>query len=312
MTHYASKIMDVATGDVERVNRLAIYLADLDKGLDVTSTLSHVAKTHFDYSFKTGVEQLLEAVFPFSTYTLRNLSYWAEALNKHPWLMRMYTDIMKPNWDLQDYTPEELAANYQVRNQILNGQLKLGEFNNKLIALKLNPSLQDAIKVVSNPVNAIYEKLAAPMAVPLHAALDQYTDPLSLMPVAGPMIQRGKQAVKQSNPVPSILNVMSTPRKTGQKTANGKWSNPNLAGANDYRDKQYRVPRYRNNNVLDPYYTFGKQRYSTLMYPIIDVAHDIKMKYSINVYNKIKNQVKVDVQRDIRNRMRIDANRFRK
>ena len=312
MTHYASKIMDAATGDVERVNRLAIYLADLDKGLDVTSALSHVAKTHFDYSFKTGVEQLLEAVFPFSTYALRNLSYWAEALDKHPWLMRMYVDIMKPNWDLQDYTPEELAANQQVRNQILNGQLKLGEFNDKLITLKLNPSLQDAIKMASNPVNAIYEKLAAPIAVPLHAALDQYTNPLSLIPVAGPIIQRGKQMIKQGNPAPSILNVMNAPRKTGQETANGKWSNVQLAKANEYRDQQRRVPRYRNNFVFDAYHTIGTKRYRNNMYPIIDIAHDIKMQYSIDVYNKIRNQVKTDVRKDIRYRIKIDANRFRK
>ena len=186
------------------------------------------------------------------------------------------------------------------------------DFMGKVISLKLNPSLQDAIKFMNNPVNSMYEKLAAPLAVPLNTALGKYTQPTNAIPVFGPLIQRGTQMLKQGNPAPSVLSVYNTPRKTGQKTANGKWSNPNLAGANDYRDKQYRVPRYRNNNVLDPYYTFGKQRYSTLMYPIIDIAHDVKMKYSINVYNKIKNQVKVDVQRDIRNRMRIDANRFRK
>ena len=313
LTHYTSKVMDWASGDTERVNRLAIYLADTAKGADTTKALHHVAKVHFDYAYKSGVEQLLEAVFPFSTYTLRNLSYWAEALDKHPWLMRVYVDVMKPNWDFQNYTPEELAANVYVRNQILNGQFKItDDFMGKVIALKLNPSIQDAIKFVSNPVNSMYEKLAAPLAVPLNKALGEYTQPTSAIPVFGPLIQRGTQMIKQGNPAPSVLSVYNTPRKSGQKTANGKWSNANLAGVNDYRDKQYRVPRYRNNNTLDPYYTFGKQRYSTLMYPIIDVAHDVKMKYSINVYNKIKNQVKVDVQKDIRNRMRIDANRFRK
>ena len=312
MVHYTGKILDATSGKTESINRLAIYLADLDKGLDLTSALSHVSKTHFDYSFKTIGEQIAEALLPFSTYSLRNFSYWAEALDKHPWLLRLYTDIMGPHWDFSDYTPEELAANTQIQRQILNGQLKIAEFNNKVLTFKMNPSIQDALTMFTQPINAMYEKLAAPIAAPIAFATNEYYDPTNLMPIVGPMIQDLKQTVTKGNPIPSLTGVLRQPRKTGQKTANGKWSNPNLSGVNDYRDKQYRVPRYRNNNVLDPYYTFGKQRYSTLMYPIIDIAHDIKMQYSINVYNKIKSQVTVDVQKDLRNRMRIDANRFRK
>lgn len=312
MTHYMGKALDMFSGKTEEINRLAIYLADLDKGLDLTSALTHVAKTHFDYSFKTIGEQILEALIPFGTYTLRNLSYWAEALDKHPWLMRMYVDVMKPNWDFKDYTPEELAANQQLQSQILNGQFKIAEFNDKVLAFKVNPSIQDALTMFTQPLSAMSERLAAPIAAPIAAATNERYDYTNTLPILGPAIQQLKQTIQQKNPVPSVFKVMNTPRKTGQETANGKWSNVQLAKANEYRDQQRRVPRYRNNFVFDAYHTVGTKRYRNNMYPIIDVAHDIKMQYSIDVYNKIRSQVKTDVRKDIRYRIKIDANRFRK
>jgi hypothetical protein len=312
MTHYMGKALDMFSGKTEAINRLAIYLADIEQGLDLTSALTHVAKTHFDYSFKTIAEQMLEALIPFGTYSLRNLSYWAEALDKHPWLMRMYVDVMKPNWDFKDYTPEELAYNVQLQSQIINGQFKVAEFNNKILAFKVNPSIQDAITMFTQPLSTMSERLAAPIAAPIAAATNEYYDYTNTLPIIGPAIQQLKQTIQQKNPIPSVFKVMDTPRRTGQETANGKWSNAQLAKANEYRDQQQRVPRYRNNFVFDAYHTVGTKRYRSNMYPIIDIAHDIKMQYTVNVYNRIRSQVKTDVLKDLRYRIKLDANRFRK
>lgn len=312
MTHYMGNALDMFSGKTEEINRLAIYLADLDKGADLTSALAHVAKTHFDYSFKTVGEQMLEALIPFGTYTLRNLSYWAEALDKHPWLMRMYVDVMKPNWDFKDYTPEELAYNKQLQSQIINGQFKIAEFNDKILAFKVNPSIQDAITMFTQPLSAMSERLAAPIAAPIAAATNEYYDYTNILPVVGPAMQQLKQTIQQKNPVPSVFKVMNTPRRTGQETANGKWSNAQLTKANEYRDEQRRVPRYRNNFVFDAYHTVGAKRYRNNMYPIIDIAYDIKMQYTVNVYNQIRNKVKTDVRNTIRHRIKLDANRFRR
>ena len=300
-THYSGKIVDTAN-QTENVNRLAVYLAKLDEGLDTTAALAAVAKTHFDYSYKSVVEQLVEMVFPFATFSLRNLSYWAEAVDKHPWLMRNYVHFLKPTWDFKDFTPEELAANYTVQNQIINGQLPLAEFNNKLVLFKANPSIQDAMAMFNNPVNNIYEKLAAPLSVPLDLITDEYTQPTNLLPLVGPMIYDTKTALKTGSPMPSLIGV---------NKQYVKFENENLSKVNSYTDKTYRTPKYRNNIVYDSYATKGIKRYKVNFYPVIDIAHDIKSRYSVNVYNRIKNKVKTDVYQGIRYRIRLDVNRFR-
>jgi hypothetical protein len=305
-THYTGKIIDSAN-KTEELNRLAILLAELDRGADTTSAMAKLAKTHFDYSFKTNTEQLIELIFPFTTFTLRNLSYWAEALEKHPWLMRNYVHFMKPHWDFKDYTPEELATNYQVQNQIKYGQLKLAEFEDKIITFKMNPSIQDAIQMFSDPINNIYEKLAAPIAEPLKAATGQYNNPLNLVPGIGPTIQDVRQTFKTGSPLPSAIGVMDKPVKKGIV----KFKNNNLVNVNAYRWNSYHRPVYTKNTVIDSYSTKGVQRYQTRFYPVIDVARDVKNMYSTNVYNKIKNSIKTDVYRGIMYRIRLDTNKFR-
>ena len=306
-THVTGKVIDWGNG-TERVNRLATYLYELDRGLDQTSALAKLSKIHFDYSFKTKAEQLVDMVFPFTTFSLRNYSYWAEMLEKHPWLLRNYTHIMKPSWDFKDYTPQELARDKRIQAQILYGQVKLAEFNNKVITFKANPSIQDAIQMFSDPINNVYEKLAAPIAYPLSKATGDYTSPINMLPVAGPAIQSIKSMVKTGTPMPSAIGVI--PKRT-QKTTNIKFSNKNYSGIDKFKDTQYRVPNYRKNVVYDAYATKGVTKYRANMYPIIDVYHDIKSKYTVNVYNKIKNKVKTDVYKGIRYSLRLDVNRWR-
>ena len=304
-TETTGRIIEKAN-DTERYNRLATYLYNIEKGLDTTAALAQVSKIHFDYSFKNTTEQLIEMIFPFTTFSLRNFSYWVEMVEKHPWLIRNYIHLMKPHWDFKDYTPEELARDYRVQRQIINGQLKLAEFNNKIITFKVNPSVQDAIAMFSDPINNVYEKLAAPIAVPLATATGEYTQPENMLPIVGPIISSAKSMFKTGTPLPSAIGVQPTPRRTGID-----FRNKNLSGINTFRDKQYRIPNYRKNVVYDSYATRGVNRYRTHMYPVIDIAHDIKMRYTINVYNRIKNKIKTDVYQGIRYRIKLDANRFR-
>jgi hypothetical protein len=295
----------------ETTHRLAMYLYELDMGADYTSALSKIAKTHFDYSFKTKAEQLSEMVFPFTTFSLRNASYWVEAIEKHPWLLRNYVHLMAPSWDFKDYTPEELARNKAVQSQILYGQLKLGEFNNKVITFKLNSSIQDALQMFSDPINNIYDKLAAPFALARDAIQNKNVNVLNAIPIAGPIIQNAQQMINKGTPLPSLIGVQNKPKQTGKKFSNGKWSNPNLSETDKYTDKTYRTPKYRKNVIHDAYATKGITRYHLNMYPIIDIAHDIKMQYSKDVYSKIKNRVQTDVYKGIRYRLRLDANRLK-
>ena len=291
----------------ERYNRLAIYLYELDHGADYTTALSKLSKIHFDYSFKTKAEQLVDMVFPFTTFSLRNYSYWFEMVEKYPWLLRNYAHIMKPHYDFKDYTPEELARDQRAQSQILNGQLKLDVFSNNLITFKANPSIQNALSMFSDPINMVYENLAAPISVPLKLAQNEYVQPLNSLPIAGPAIQSAKTMVKTGSPMPSAIGV----QKKSSYAGNVKFKNKNLSGVNKCTDKTYRTPKYRNNYVFDSYATKGITRYRLNMYPIVDVYHDIKMRVSTNVYNRIKNRVKTDVYKGIRYQLRLDANRLR-
>lgn len=294
-----------AGNKIENYTRLADYLYHLDHGADYTSALAKLAKTHFDYSFKSEAEQYAELLFPFATFSFRNFSYWVEQIEKHPWIMRNYVHLMSPHWDFKDYTPEELATNYRVQNQILYGQLKIAEFNDKLIAFKANPSIQDAIQMFSDPINNVYERLATPLAYPIDLVTGAYTNPINLIPIAGPIIQNVQTATRTGSPAPSILSVQPTPRRTGLSE---RYS---LSGTDKYTDSTYRTPKYRNNIVYDHYAKKGISRYRLNMYPIIDIAHDVKMRHTTNVYNRIKNRVKTDVYKGVRYRMRLDVNRFR-
>ena len=307
-THLTGKITDIGNR-TENYNRLATYLYELDRGLDQTSALARLSKIHFDYSFKTKAEQLVDMVFPFTTFSLRNYSYWAEMLEKHPWLLRNYTHIMKPSWDFKDYTPEELARDKRIQAQILYGQVKLAEFEDKIITFKANPSVQDAIQMFSDPINNVYEKLAAPIAYPLSKVTGEYTSPLNMLPVIGPTVQSIKSFADNK---PGIsTSVFSVIPKRTQKTTNIKFANKNYSGINKFKDNQYRVPNYRKNVVYDAYATKGITKYRTNLYPVIDVYHDVKSKYTVDVYNKIKNKVQTDVYKGIRYSLRLDVNRWR-
>lgn len=295
----------------ENNQRLATYLYELDQGLDYSSALSKISKIHFDYSFKTKAEQLAEMVFPFTTFSLRNYSYWVEMLEKHPWIMRNYVHLMKPSWDFKDYTPEELARNRQVQAQILYGQIKLGEFNDKVITFKANPSIQDAIQMFSDPINNIYDKLATPLATARDAALGKDVNLINAIPVVGPLTQTVQKSIETGSPLHTMIGVQSAPKRTGATRANGKWSNPNLTGTDKYTDSTYRTPKYRKNVIYDSYAVKGIKRYRLNLYPVIDIAHTIKSRYSVNVYNKIKNRVQKDVYKGIRYRLKLDVNRLR-
>lgn len=287
----------------ENYNRLAVYLYELDHGASQTNALAKLSKIHFDYSFKTRSEQILELIFPFTTFMLRNYSYWVEVITKHPWIARNYVHLMKPSWDFQEYTPEEIARNRALQNQILAGHIKLGEYKNTQLAFKANPSIQNALTFMSNPVEAIYNNLAAPLESAIKVAqrsanVDTFTNAL---PIIGPMAYSAKKAVTTKNPLPSVFNT----RK------DYKFTNKNLSKINAFRDSNYKVPKYRNNIVFDSYKTIGTQRYRLNMYPVIDIAHDVKSKYTVDVYNRIKNKVQTDVYKGIRYRLKLDVNRFR-
>jgi hypothetical protein len=155
---YSNKLMH-PNAVIDQVNRFAQYLIDLENGKTTTEAFYDVAKTHFDYANKTHSQRIIELIFPFYTFKMNNLELWVDAITSKPWLWTMFADVMRPVWNFDNTTPQELHYNKSLQYQILSGNIPLG---NGLI-LKTAPSVMDAFNMVTDPLNAAYSSLMTPL-----------------------------------------------------------------------------------------------------------------------------------------------------
>jgi len=161
---------------VEQVNRLAEYIILAQRGLTNAEAFQKIAKTHFDYAVKSNFEQMMEVVFPFYTYISRNLTYWVNAVQEHPWIVSLYEDIMTPVWNFDDISYEELSRNRSLQYQVLAGNIPL---NDKGMTLKLRPSFMDVYGLFTQPIEFVTNKLAAPFRAVLDIGLQNNVNKLS-------------------------------------------------------------------------------------------------------------------------------------
>lgn len=292
-TNLTGKIVE-SLNATEAPNRLALYLYNLDHGKGYTGALYNLAKTHFDYSYKSVPEQIAELIIPFVTFKLRGLDYFAEQAVKHPWLFSNYVHIMKPHWQFARHTPEEIERSRSLRASIINGHFRVGDTG---VSLKVNPSIQNYLNLQSQPVTDVMSGFNPLIKTPIDVMTGekQPRDLIDMVPGLQVVRNNVETMARTKTPVPSFIKV----------------TNKNYKGMNTYTDKTYRTPRYRKNVIYDAYKTKGTYRYRMNMFPIIDIAHDVKSRYSVNVYNRIKNKVQTDVYQGVRYRIRLDANRFR-
>lgn len=149
----------------EEINRIAMFLQGLDTGMTKEAAYHRISKVHFDYAFRNKPSQMLETLFPFMTFTLRNAEYWLQAIEQHSWIVPLLANIMTPVWNFDEYSPQQLQESWQLQNQILNGNINLFTLPNKKDAtLKINPSFMDAFQTVVSPVEVLQNRLFTPVS----------------------------------------------------------------------------------------------------------------------------------------------------
>lgn len=150
-----SKALD-PMAQVERINRLTLFLGLADQGYTNLEIFRTITKAHFDYATKSTGTQLLEMFIPFYTFTANNLTYWVNYFTEHPSILRNYFKAYTKMWNIEDI--EDSKYNPSLEYQILNGNTKLG--NN--IVLKTNFSFMNAFNLLVNPVKTMKGSLFEP------------------------------------------------------------------------------------------------------------------------------------------------------
>lgn len=185
---------------IEQAARLSMFLQRLELGDSIDVANRAIIKAHFDYSDKTIGMLYTEILFPFMSFSYKNLNFWVDTVSKNPMLVGQmenifrsildYNSLFEPDqeaYEAYDYTFDwskdvtsfQSNAPWAYINaarlyHILNGNIlvKSGEvmhdagygeqMNDLYNVFKLSPSVLDAVKMLYNPLNTYTERLLPP------------------------------------------------------------------------------------------------------------------------------------------------------
>ena len=190
--------------NIEQIARLTCFLRAMADGNSFSEATLRVIRTHFDYSDKSLAQLYSEILFPFMSFTYKNLEYWVDAVEKNPKTIRFLENIFRnvlqydqlfeadqDVYDDYDYSfdvDKDIVGTaphipYSKLNaarliHILNGNLMIGsgktitretDYGPKEAELytvfKLSPSFLDAAKMLYTPLNTYEERLLPPYEV---------------------------------------------------------------------------------------------------------------------------------------------------
>ena len=186
---------------IEQSARLSMFLADLERGSSIDDATRRIITTHFDYSDKSLGMLYTEIVFPFMSFSYKNLEFWLDFMYKNPLLIGQLENIFRPILNYQSvFEPDQEAYesydytfdwskdvwSFQSRApwttinaarlyHLLSGNIVIdsgkdvshnagyGYKDNDLFYIfKLSPSVLDAVKMLYNPLNAYTERMLPP------------------------------------------------------------------------------------------------------------------------------------------------------
>lgn len=189
---------------VEQTARFSKYIEELEKGVSVSDAALSVIKTHFDYSDKSLMMLYTEMIFPFMSFSFRNLNYWLDTITKNSSVLfelenifrtvLNYQSLFEPDYEAYaaydysfDFKDDVVGfganAPWQMINaarlfHLLQGNVVVdtgktvkhdngyGEKDNELYAVfKLSPSVLDAVRMLYNPIDAYQQRLLPPYEV---------------------------------------------------------------------------------------------------------------------------------------------------
>ena len=186
---------------IEQAARLSMFLQRLELGDTIDDANKAIIKAHFDYADKTIGMLYTEILFPFMSFSYKNLNFWVDMMYNNPMLVGQMENIFRPILDYQglfepnqeaykaydytfdwskDVTSFQANAPWTMINaarlyHILNGNIVIdmnktvkhdsgyGAKDTDLYTVfKLSPSFLDAVKMLYNPMDAYSERLLPP------------------------------------------------------------------------------------------------------------------------------------------------------
>lgn len=273
------------TKDVEDITRFAAYIEATKRGLTNIDAFELIRKTHFDYGTKTNVQHILELVFPFYSFKLKNFEFWLEYMTKNPSAAYHLLQLTTSDWNWEDIDFDRIEY-YQSRlNHMTQTNLQLNEQG---LTLKINPSIMDPVNLMLNPLESLagsvapwvqpivdaiqgdepygYDKLAGTTAGAALAAVPG-------MGVAGMAIATGSQyasrltsGIKSHQRTGSVLPLV-LPSVFGSVKTPTQYGRASYTNSRAYMDPAKQRPRRV--NIYNKYYTdTGKNRWKIRFYPI--------------------------------------------
>lgn len=246
---------------IERIGRLSTYLNAVNHGDTYDEAISRVFKTHFNFNRTEKWQMYADILLPFSNFTLNNLQFWADMIDKHAWVAVTMRDILMPMANLDEYDQYELNQNRSLQYHIMAGNAVDTRDNT---VYKLGLSIMDAYSTLIDPVNTLESRLVAPLRLPLEAIVAQLegkpwdaetssANIWSNVPVVGSLIQRYYGL--ETNRFGQVINNGSA-IKAYERTGNA-WTliAPSFVGAT-YRIYYFHFP---NSDVI--YSTTDKDKY---------------------------------------------------
>ena len=158
-TNLADKALS-PNNKVEQVQRLAEYLLLTKHGNNQNKAFYKVMKTHFDYADKAPWEIYTELIFPFYSFTMKNLEYWLDIAENNPAIIRQLENIMTPIVDFDGHTHDDIVFNQSLQYQIMSGNIPLTEDG---LTLKTSLSFMDSFNLIYDPISTAKSKLFAPL-----------------------------------------------------------------------------------------------------------------------------------------------------
>lgn len=193
---------------IEQSARLQSYLYALQHGASLDEAVARVIKTHFDYSDKSLAMLYTELVFPFMSFSFKNLEYWIDTLYSKGVIagelenvfrcVLDYNSLFNPDYEVYrnydysfDFEKDVVGFRsnqpWQLINaarlyHMLNGNIvwdtgKDVKYNNGhevkdadlLAVFKLSPSILDAVNMLYMPLDQFQQRMLPPYEVLLQS-----------------------------------------------------------------------------------------------------------------------------------------------
>ena len=274
------------TKDLEDITRLSAYLEAIKQGMTNLDAFELIRKTHFDYGNKTNIQHILELVFPFYSFKLKNFEFWLDYAARNPAITYGLVQLTTSNWNWSEIDFDRIEYYQSQINHMTQANIKLNEQG---LTLKLNPSIMDPVNILLNPIESFSDSVA-PWMQPIVDALmgdEPYNyeellgttagSALAMAPgpvgIAGMALATGSQYANRLDSgqraaartdsllplvLPSVFGSVRTPAQYGKAS---------YTNSRAYMDPARRVPRRV--NIYSKYYTdTGKNKWKIRFYPI--------------------------------------------